>query len=447
MAKVLVVDDEAIITLQLEERLTRFGYKVVGMAASGEDAITKARELKPDLVLMDIVMPGTINGIAAAKVVHEELDIPVIFITSYADDKIIEAAKRVHPYGYIVKPFNELELKAAMELAIYRKLTENHELVKRKKKKMQSLSQDGHGREAGEESEDLIEPESKAILLDNFYQGILLLLYTIPSKFEPLYKNLIEEGIKKGDRILYAYSRSTIHKSFLKEIQQEQIITHRIKKNELDYLLRTLEKNWDQATISDKTGCWRFLVDFSETEEFDDILAIKKYILTKKESGFPVLGILAVNIENLQSEQINKLSKGITKVIVSTGDETSISIAHKSYPLESLSVVPQAVVEEIVRKSLEPLVLSILDKPLSGYDIVHEIHNRHNVLIPQSRIYGILYELEQAGILEVKTSGKSKLYSPTATGKLYIAQKLNEFKFTFQHIFGGTTSESESISS
>ena len=447
MAKVLVVDDEAIITLQLEERLTRFGYKVVGMAASGEDAITKARALKPDIVLMDIVMPGTINGIAAAKVVHEELDIPVIFITSYADDKIIEEAKKVHPYGYIVKPFNELELKAAMELAIYRKLTENHELAKRKRKKMQSPAQGEHEGDTGEEYEEIIEPESKAILLDNFYQGILLLLYTIPSKFEPLYKNLIEEGIKKGDRILYAYSHSTIHKSFLKEIQQEQIITHRIKKNELDYLLRTLEKNWDQATISDKPGCWRFLVDFSETEEFDDILAIKKYILTKKESGFPVLGILAVNIENLQSEQINKLSKGITKVIVSTGDETSISIAHKSYPLESVSVVPQAVVEEIVRKSLEPLVLSILDKPLSGYDIVHEIHNRHNVLIPQSRIYGILYELESAGILKVKTSGKSKLYSPTATGKLYIAQKLNEFKFTFQHIFGGLPSESESISS
>ena len=447
MAKVLVVDDEAIITLQLEERLTRIGYKVVGMAASGEEAVTKARALKPDIVLMDIVMPGKINGIAAAKVVHEELDIPVIFITSYADDKIIEEAKKVHPYGYIVKPFNELELKAAMELAIYRKLTENHELAKRKRKKMQSPAQGEHEGDTGEEYEEIIEPESKAILLDNFYQGILLLLYTIPSKFEPLYKNLIEEGIKKGDRILYAYSHSTIHKSFLKEIQQEQIITHRIKNNELDYLLRTLEKNWDQATISDKPGCWRFLVDFSETEEFDDILAIKKYILTKKESGFPVLGILAVNIENLQSEQINKLSKGITKVIVSTGDETSISIAHKSYPLESVSVVPQAVVEEIVRKSLEPLVLSILDKPLSGYDIVHEIHNRHNVLIPQSRIYGILYELESAGILKVKTSGKSKLYSPTATGKLYIAQKLNEFKFTFQHIFGGITRESESIRS
>ena len=166
MAKVLVVDDEAIITMQLEERLTRIGYKVVGMAASGEDAITKARVLKPEIVLMDIVMPGTINGIAAAKVIHEELDIPVIFITSYADDKIIEEAKRAHPYGYIVKPFNELELKAAMEVALYRKLTEKHELVKRKRKKMQFLTHKEHDEETGEESGDYIEPESKAILLD-----------------------------------------------------------------------------------------------------------------------------------------------------------------------------------------------------------------------------------------------------------------------------------------
>jgi YesN/AraC family two-component response regulator len=447
MAKVLVVDDEAIITLQLEERLTRIGYKVVGMAASGEEAIKKARALKPEIVLMDIVMPGTINGIGAAKVVHDELDIPVIFITSYADDKIIEEAKRVHPYGYIVKPFNEQELKAAIEVALYRKLTEKHELAKRKRKKMQVSAQGEHEGDTGEGYEDFIEPESKAILLDNFYQGILFLLYTSPSKFEPLYKNFIEEGVKKKNNILYAYSHSTIQKSFLKEIQQERIITHRIKKNELDYLLKTLEKNWDQATISDTPGCWRFLIDFSETEEFDHILAIKKYILTKKEAGFPVMGIFAVNIETLSPAQITRLSKGITKVIVSTGDETSISIAHTTYPLESVSVVPHAVVEEIVRKSLEPLVLSILDKPLSGYDIVHEIHTRHNVLIPQSRIYGILYELESAGILEVKTSGKSKLYCPTEMGKLYIGHKLNEFKFTFEHIFGGVGNEGKSISS
>ena len=118
--------------------------------------------------------------------------------------------------------------------------------------------------------------------------------------------------------------------------------------------------------------------------------------------GSPVSGILALNIERLSREQIESVSAGITKVIVSTGDETSISIANHSYPLESLSIVPQAVVDEIVRKSLEPLVLSILNRPLSGFDIIHEIHSRHNVLIPQSRIYPILYELEGQGILDIR---------------------------------------------
>jgi len=108
MSQILVVDDEAIITMQLEERLSAMGYTVAAMAANGEDAIEKAKRTKPDLVLMDIVMPGRYNGIEAAKVITDELDIPVVFVTSYADDAIIEKAKQVRPYGYIVKPFNEM---------------------------------------------------------------------------------------------------------------------------------------------------------------------------------------------------------------------------------------------------------------------------------------------------------------------------------------------------
>jgi len=124
MARVLVVDDEAVITMQLEERISSMGHKVVGMASSGDGAITKARATKPDIILMDIVMPGKTNGIAAAKVIDKELGIPVIFITSYADDKIIEEVKQVNPYGYIVKPFNALELKATIALALFRKKNE-----------------------------------------------------------------------------------------------------------------------------------------------------------------------------------------------------------------------------------------------------------------------------------------------------------------------------------
>ena len=82
------------------------------------------------------------------------------------------------------------------------------------------------------------------------------------------------------------------------------------------------------------------------------------------------------------------------------------------------------------------MILSLLEKPISGYDIVHEIHNRYNVLIPQARIYTFLYDLQEKGYLEMKDSGKSKLYMPTDSGRKYIRQKLGEFRFVFRHLVG-----------
>jgi len=121
MSKILIADDEAYISTQLEERLTFIGYDVVGKASSGEAAIDMARSLRPDLVLMDIIMPGNLDGIAAAEIIKEEQNIPVIFLTAYTDDKLIERARNVEPFGYIVKPFQEREIKAVIEVALYKK--------------------------------------------------------------------------------------------------------------------------------------------------------------------------------------------------------------------------------------------------------------------------------------------------------------------------------------
>ncbi len=119
MAKVLIVDDEAAITTQLEERLAVMGYEVVGTASTGEEAVGLAREHAPDIILMDIVMPGELDGIEAARLIHREMDIPVVFLTAYGDDRFIERAKDVGPYGYIIKPYQENALKAAIEIALY----------------------------------------------------------------------------------------------------------------------------------------------------------------------------------------------------------------------------------------------------------------------------------------------------------------------------------------
>jgi len=89
MTRILVVDDEAALAVQLKERLTKMGYEVVGKASSGEAAIEMARRFSPDLVFMDIVLPGKIDGIKAAEVINENLDIPIVFVTGHASNEFI----------------------------------------------------------------------------------------------------------------------------------------------------------------------------------------------------------------------------------------------------------------------------------------------------------------------------------------------------------------------
>jgi len=122
----MVVDDEAIIITQLEELLDSEGYDVVGKASSGRDAVRLARELSPglDLVLMDVVMPGDIDGIRACAMIQEELDTPVILLTAYGDDSHIARAKAVRPAGYILKPSQNDQIKAAIEIALEKKFVE-----------------------------------------------------------------------------------------------------------------------------------------------------------------------------------------------------------------------------------------------------------------------------------------------------------------------------------
>jgi DNA-binding PadR family transcriptional regulator len=190
-----------------------------------------------------------------------------------------------------------------------------------------------------------------------------------------------------------------------------------------------------------KGASLQILIDFYETAEFEDILSLKNFILGKRGEGFPLSGIVGLNIAQLDHSLIRSFSEGIPRIIVSTGRDTMLSFAHRSFPAESVTVVPQATLEEVVKKSLEPVVLSLLSRPISGYDIVREIHDRYRVLIPQARIYTLLYDLEKGGYLEMKASGKSKLYSPTEKGRKHIRQKLSEFRFVFQHILDGGMGE------
>ena len=125
-ARILVVEDQKIISVEIAERLADMGYQVVGSAKSGNQAIQLATDLVPDLILMDIKLEGSMDGIEAADIIKNLLDCPVIFLTAYADDNTIQRAKITEPYGYIVKPLDERELRSAIEIALYKSKMEKN---------------------------------------------------------------------------------------------------------------------------------------------------------------------------------------------------------------------------------------------------------------------------------------------------------------------------------
>jgi AmiR/NasT family two-component response regulator len=118
--RLLVVEDETIVALDLQNSLKILGYEVVGTASNGLDAIAKANHTRPDLVLMDVILQGDMDGVQTAEVIHSQFNIPVIFLTACADEKTLERAKVTEPFGYMIKPFEERELHSHIEISLYR---------------------------------------------------------------------------------------------------------------------------------------------------------------------------------------------------------------------------------------------------------------------------------------------------------------------------------------
>ncbi len=123
-AKILIVEDEGIVALDLQNRLNQLGYHTVGRATTGKDAISLALTLEPDLVLMDIQIQGDVDGIETARRIHEHRNIPIIYLTAYANEQTIQRAKTTEPYGYLIKPFEERELYTTVEIALYKSCAE-----------------------------------------------------------------------------------------------------------------------------------------------------------------------------------------------------------------------------------------------------------------------------------------------------------------------------------
>ena len=118
--KIMVVEDDIIISEDIQRSVDSLGYEVVGAFTTGEEALNSIAQNQPDIVLMDIVLRGQLNGIDTAKILFEKHNIPVVFLTAYSDPITLERANAAHHYGYICKPFNRTELKEIIHSALDR---------------------------------------------------------------------------------------------------------------------------------------------------------------------------------------------------------------------------------------------------------------------------------------------------------------------------------------
>ena len=133
--RILIVEDEGLVAEDLKETLNEIGYEVPGIADTGEGAIALAAEHQPDLILMDINLSGDMDGITAGGEIRSRWGIPIIYVTAFATQAIIDRAKKTVPSGYILKPFNERQIQTAIEIALYnatieRQLKERDETIR-----------------------------------------------------------------------------------------------------------------------------------------------------------------------------------------------------------------------------------------------------------------------------------------------------------------------------
>jgi CheY-like chemotaxis protein len=114
-ANIMIVEDEGVVSIDIRNMLKKAGYNIAAVAFQGDEAVTKAEQSGPDLILMDIGLKGEIDGIEAAKRILDRLHIPVVFLTGFADEVTMAKAQEVNPSGFIIKPINEEELKKTLE--------------------------------------------------------------------------------------------------------------------------------------------------------------------------------------------------------------------------------------------------------------------------------------------------------------------------------------------
>jgi two-component system cell cycle sensor histidine kinase/response regulator CckA len=273
-SQILIVEDELIVADDIKTSLIRLGYDVCGMVVSGKEAIKKAKEIRPDLVLMDIVLKEEMNGIEAASLIRSRFHIPVVYLTAHSDNKTLKRAKIAEPFGYIRKPVEQKELKTAMEIALYR-----YEIERRLKESEERY------RTLYEESRDALYITTREGKIVDINQSMLDLFgYT---REEMIGMNIRKNCINPANRIRF---QKQIEKNGF--VRDYEIKLRNKEEKELDCLITATVRRASDGRILGYQGSIRDITERKRTEEEKEKLQAQ-LIHSEKMAG---IGTLASGI-------------------------------------------------------------------------------------------------------------------------------------------------------
>ncbi|MGB9978138.1 methanogen output domain 1-containing protein [Methanobacterium sp.] len=244
-AKVLIVEDERILAIGMKRKLENVGYTVIGIACSGEEAIENAKETNPDLILMDIVLKGEMDGIEAAQQIINLYNIPVIYLTAYADEEILERAMVTEPYGYLLKPFNINELKANIKMALYK-----HKLETERKESMKNRIMEDYYQfmiYGMDESKYYSEMDIRNILLKTFEES-----------FEEKMKPEFEKELKNNGLDIFDDDTVTLFEAYLSWISKLFTsfgIKNKIRSENDSWYLEFFNCSWSEYSFKNPIFC------------------------------------------------------------------------------------------------------------------------------------------------------------------------------------------------
>ena len=216
---ILIVEDESIVAKDIQNCLKKLGYSVIAICSNGEDAVKAAEEKGPDIILMDIMLKGEMSGIDTANHIREKYNKPIIFLTAYADESTLNKAKVSEPYGYIIKPYKEIDLHTSIEMALYKHQKETE--VRKERDFLYSLVEN-------KSAQDIIFVKSNSRLVkvktNDIYFIEALKDYVIINMATARYT--IHSTMKDIEKKLSASAFIRVHRSFIVRLDKIVAIEH-----------------------------------------------------------------------------------------------------------------------------------------------------------------------------------------------------------------------------